>query len=217
MVLGLLGLARNFAVDKRRFVFLGLVFTSNVLFFARYGATDKAYMFVAGYIVSALWVADGLGYLLDHLKDAFGQIWRERSTEGRWIRARHIPWEMALLVLPIVVMWVNYSHTDLSSFTYIRDQYPRIMGTFEPDSLVLARWPDAAPMQYFQLVEGLRPDIQIVDRFMISPQNEEELIERSLTHRVVYVFGDRQPPVSSKFQALPVIFGGFEVGYLIVP
>ena len=65
LVLGIMGVARNHGNDPQRLVFLGLIFAANLLFFTSYGPTDKEFMFLAVYIVWAVWLAEGAGYLLD--------------------------------------------------------------------------------------------------------------------------------------------------------
>jgi hypothetical protein len=58
--------------------------------------------------------------------------------------------------------------------------------------------------------------VQIVDRFLISARAEQRLIERSIPHRPVYVFGQRVRPVPLKYKTVPVISDGFETGYQII-
>jgi hypothetical protein len=217
LILGILGIARNYTVDKRRLVFLALIFLANMLFFASYGAIDKPYMAVANYVVWSIWMADGLYYLANTLERSLPSGWEEKLATVLGQRVRGMHWENLLLALPIAALWVNYSYADLSSFTHVRDTYPEIMESFEPDALVLAWWPDAAPMFYFQQVEGLRKDVHIIDRFMISMENENRLIERSLPHRPVYVFGKGVRSVPHKYEALPSLSGSVETGYKIIP
>jgi hypothetical protein len=218
LVLGILGIFRNYLVDKLRLVFLGLIFLANLLFFASYGATDKPYMAVANYIVWSIWMADGLYYLTRALEN-FVPLEPVRKLAGSLSqRVKGVQWEKLSLALPIIALWVNFSYADLSSFTYVRDTYPRIMESFEPNALVLAWWPDAAPMFYFQQVEKLRPDVQIIDRFLISAQNENRLIASSARHRPVYVFGKAVRVVPNhKYEALPSLAGSVEKGYKVIP
>jgi hypothetical protein len=217
LILGLLGIAHNYMVDKRRLVFLAMIFLANMLFFASYGAIDKPYMAVVNYVVWSIWMADGLCYLAAALDRSVPSGWKEKLITVLGQQARGSHWEKLLLVLPITALWINYSYADLSSFTYVRDTYPEIMEAFEPNALVLAWWPDAAPMFYFQQVEGLRKDVQIIDRFMISVENEDRLIERSLPHRPVYAFGKGVRSVPHKYEALPSLLGSVEKGYKIIP
>jgi len=216
LILGVLGLIRNFMVDKRRLVFLGLIFSANMLFFASYGAPDRAFMFLTGYIAWSVWMADGIFLALTTVESSFPKDWQRKLVSVLGQRARMVRWETFSLALTIIALWVNFSYVDLSSFTVIRDRYPGIMNSLEPNALVLAWWPDSAPMYYFQQVENIRRDVQIVDRFLISARAEQRLIERSIPHRTVYVFGQRVRPIPLKYRTKPVISDGFETGYKII-
>jgi hypothetical protein len=216
LILGILGLIRNFIVDKRRLVFLSLIFIANMLFFASYGAPDRAFMFLTGYVVWSVWMADGIYLALTTVESSFPRDWQSKLAGVLGPRVRLVRGEMFSLVLVVVALGVNFSYVDLSSFTVIRDRYPAIMNSLEPNALVLAWWPDSAPMYYFQQVENIRRDVQIVDRFLISARAEQRLIERSIPGRTVYVFGQRVRPIPLKYKAVPVISSGFEMGYKII-
>ncbi len=69
-------------------------------------------------------------------------------------------------------------------------------------------------MAYLQIVETRRPDVQIIDRFLISPEDERRLMERSLPIRPVYVFGPL-PVLFLQHRILPVQ-GGQEMGHRFV-
>jgi hypothetical protein len=216
LILGLLGIIRNFMVDKRRLIFLSLIFIANMLFFASYGAPDRSFMFLVGYIVWSVWMADGMYLALTTIESTFPKDWQGKLVSALGPRARLVCWETLSLLVVIVALWANFSYVDLSSFTIIRDRYPQMMNSLEPNALVLAWWPDSAPMYYFQQVENIRQDVQIVDRFLISAEAEQRLIERALPDRAVYVFGQRVRPIPLKYKTIPVISDGFETGYMIV-
>jgi hypothetical protein len=216
LILGVLGLIRNYLVDNRRLVFLGLVFLANMLFFASYGAPDRQFMFLTGYIAWSVWIADGMYLALTTIEGSLPQSWQRRLVSALGQRAKLVRWETLSLLLGIIALSVNFSYVDLSSFTIIRDRYPGIMSSLKPNALVLAWWADSAPMYYFQQVEGMRPDVQIVDRFLISASSEQRLLERSVPHRPVYVFGQRVRPIPLRYKTKPVISSGFETGYIIV-
>lgn len=216
LILGLLGVVRNFMVDKRRLAFLSLIFIANALFFASYGAPDRSFMFLVGYIVWSVWMADGIYLALTTIESTFPEDWLRKLLSALGPGVRLVRWEALSLVLTIIALWVNFSYVDLSSFTIIRDRYPQIMSSLKPNALVLAWWPDSAPMYYFQQVENIRQDVQIVDRFLISAEGEEQLIEHALPDRAVYVFGQRVRPIPLKYKTVPVISDGFETGYMII-
>ena len=67
-----------------------------------------------------------------------------------------------------------------------------------------------SPMFYLQQVEGVRRDVWLVDRFLISRENEAQLILRVRHERPVYVFGFL-PNLPSPYEVEP-----FWHGYSIV-
>jgi hypothetical protein len=216
LILGVLGLIRNFMVDKPRLIFLSLIFIANMLFFASYGAPDKAFMYLTGYVVWSIWMVEGMYYVLSAIESSLPQEWQGKFASVLGQSVKPVRWETLSLLLAIIALWANFSYIDLSSSTIVRDRYPQMMNSLEPNSLVLAWWSDSAPMYYFQQVENIRRDVQIVDRFLISTEDEERLIERSLPNRTVYVFGQRVRPIPLKYKTIPVIFAGFETGYIII-
>ena len=217
LALGLLGIIRNFLVDKGRLIFLGLIFLTTMLFFADYGAMDKYFMFVTGYIVWSIWIAEGFYLVFSRMESSWPDGWPARLRGASARRPRRVRWEALSLLLLVAALWVNFSYTNLSSFTHFQDTYPGIMESFEPNALVLAWWADVSPMQYYQQVEGLRPDIQLIDRWLISPENEIELINSSLPHRPVYVFEGHIRHVPHPKIEVPYLRGSLETGYRVIP
>jgi len=216
LTLGLLGIVQNYLVDRRRLIFLGLIFVPSVVFFASYGSLDRPFMFLIGYLVWAVWMLDGLYLLQNHL-ERFGESrWLGRVTARMKLRIPVERFTAVSLLLPVVALMINFSYADLSSFTIIKDRYPNILNSFEANSLVVAWWPDSAPMYYFQQVERLRTDVQVVDRYLISAEDEANLIARSYDQRPVYVFGTRLWALPQQYVGVPTIFGGTEVGYRLV-
>jgi hypothetical protein len=216
LTLGLLGVLQNYRVDKRRLIFLGLAFVSSVLFFATYGALDRPFMFLTGYLIWTVWMLDGLHWLQDLLEkigesssfDKFTARWKSRMSVNRFAAIT--------LLLPLAALAINFTYADLSSYTIVKERYPNIMSSFEPEALVLAWWPDSSPMYYYQQVEGLRKDVQVVDRYLISAEGEASLIARSYDSRPIYLFGKRLRALPPTYIMVPTIFGGSEVGYRLV-
>ena len=191
ILFGLLGIVANFKNDRPRLVFIGLVFVSNIIFFSSYGALDKQVMFLPVYFCWAIWMGEGFEYtvvLIDRYRAG------NRDTR-RWRLANQKIWAAhrgkLVFALPLAALMVNFYFIDVRSDTSVRDRSEAMLESFEPGALVLARWPDAAPMSYLQIVDDQRPDVQVINRFLISPQDEALLIKRSLKTRAVYVYGPK--------------------------
>jgi hypothetical protein len=66
------------------------------------------------------------------------------------------------------------------------------MAVVEPNALVLGWWDTVPVVEYLQLVEGQRPDVTAVNRFLISGPDMEALIAREIGNRPIYI---NSPPV----------------------
>lgn len=189
LVAGLVGIARNWTADRNRFVVVMLLFVANVLFFASYGASDKYTMLLPVYMVWTIWIAEGTWYLVRTIQASIGRSQWLRNWPRLYEVAVAGRWQVALFALPVIAFSINYSYADVSSYTWVHDRYTGIIEEFDENALVLAWWPDSAPMYYLQQVEEQRQDVQIVDRYLIEPADEKTLIESALGNRPVYVFG----------------------------
>lgn len=189
IALGVFGMVRSWSSDRRLLIFLGIVFVAHTLFFASYGAVDKDRMVLAVYLVWGIWLSQGLEYLMslieNHKSPPLTVLRNTAFSRGLGV----LGWGSLVFVLPITALVVNFSYADVSDDTQIRDRYTNVLNEIDSNALVLGWWAQTAPMNYLQQVDGLRPDIKIIDRFLISPENERLLLENSLARRPVYVFG----------------------------
>ena len=198
IVLGGLGLLRSWGTDRRRLIFLGSTVVVNLLFFASYGAPDKQAMLLAVYLIWALWLAEGIAFALGRMEHN-GPRWPTwTSPLGRYLKPG-----MAFLLLPALALGINFSFADVSSDTSIRDRYTQVLTLLEPNALVLAWWPDSSPMLYFQVAEAMRQDVKIVDRYLMSVDNERKLLESRIGKQPVYIFG-HVPPLNVGHEAVPI-------------
>ena len=188
VVLGMVGIIHQIGTNKFQFLFLFLGFATNVVFFVNYGALDKDTMLLPTYLIWSIWMSLGAAHLLDILAEYRS---RADSSFGRtaYTVFHAVPWEKAAWVLPVIALVINFSYADMSSNRDISDRYTAVLTSFEENSLVLGWWPDTAPLGYLQLVEGRRPDVQVIDRFLMTREDENALVDRVSWERPVYVFG----------------------------
>ena len=57
----------------------------------------------------------------------------------------------------------------------------------EPNALVLGWWDTVPAVQFLQLVEGQRPDVQALNRFLISGEAMEQLVLSQIEERPIYI------------------------------
>jgi hypothetical protein len=97
---------------------------------------------------------------------------------------------LALLVPTGLAIRDRWSLQDRSQTVWAQDWLDQAFTTMEPDAVVLSWWSYSTPMWYGQLVEGRRPDIEIVDdrtRLDRHLGDLPDVIEANLDTRPVYV------------------------------
>jgi hypothetical protein len=175
------GLAGLFILLRRNWRLGGLLllfFLTNSWFYINYRVIDKNTMYLPTYLVWAIWAGVGYQALLPR-----GFV----GTNGRqaWRDSPAVP---ALLVVPILlaILW-NWSLVDLSDDWSTRTRSEAILQLVEPDALILGWWDTVPAVQYLQLVEGQRPDVLVINRFLISGEDMNRLILQEIGRRPVYI------------------------------
>jgi hypothetical protein len=189
---GLLGLGLMLKRDWRLGTMLVLLFACNAGFYIDYRVIDKDTMYLPAYLIWALWLGVGYDGLL------------------RWIRQDHSTamrhWGQVLLrgamigAVLVACAW-NWPLVDLSDDWSARQRGETLLRVAEPNALILGWWDTVPLVEYLQLVEGQRLDVQAINRFLIAPPEMEQLILRELAYRPVYIDsvpGELLKHVSSK-------------------
>ena len=155
-----------------------LMFILNAAFYIDYRAVDKQTMFLPTYLIWALWLGIGYQWLIDWL----GRASAEASARHSVVVVQGV---LAICVL-LALAW-NWRLVDLSKDWSTRTRGEAMLRAAKPGALILGFWGTAPALEYLQLVEGQRPDVQIINRFLIPPPAMRELILRDITRRPIYV------------------------------
>lgn len=177
---GLLGMIILWRRDWRLGGMLLLMFGCSAGFYIDYRVIDKDTMFLPTYLLWTLWLGFGYQWLIDWIRPA--------SKEGERLAQRKV-WILRAVMIGAVFLamaW-NWSLVDLSRDWSTRTQSEEIYSLVQDNALIFGWWDTAPPLQYLQLVEGQRPDVQVINRFLITPDDMRRLILREVTHRPVYV------------------------------
>ena len=86
----------------------------------------------------------------------------------------------------LALAW-NWRIVDLSDDWTSRQRGEVILERIHQNALVFGWWDVAPVVQYLQMVEGLRPDVQVINRFLITPQDLELVIAKEVKFRPVYI------------------------------
>jgi hypothetical protein len=165
---------------------LALMFLANAIFYVNYRVVDKETMFLPTYLIFALW--SGVGYQWLH---TWIQAAPQGSRPGRRpvFSRRRLDWLIPLVAVGAVALavWTNWPLVDLSDDWSTREQSEAILAEAEANALIFGWWDTVPAIQYLQLVEGQRPDVMVINRFLISSAEMNDLIVSSVNERPVYI------------------------------
>lgn len=172
---GLLGVAVLLRRDRWLGLALALMFLANACFYIGYRVVDKNTMYLPTYLVWALWAGVGYQQLLTWVsRDNGGQ------AELRLLRG-------VLTVAVVAALGWNWHLVSRANDWSARERGEAVLEVVAPGGLVLGYWETVPLVEYLQLVEGRRPDITAINRFLIRPEDLEQLIARELHRRPVYI------------------------------
>jgi hypothetical protein len=172
---GIIGLIALWKRRRPLALMLLLMFLGNAIFYTNYRVIDKATMFLPNDLVWALWLGLGFQVLLTFISE------ENPSRIATW-------GFRGLLVLGVVTsVALTWSRVDLSGDRSTRDKSERILMTVEPDALIFGWWDTIPGVEYLQYVEGWRPDVTAINRFLIEGEDMERLILREMNNRPIYV------------------------------
>lgn len=176
---------------------LALMFVVTAGFYVDYRVIDKDTMFLPAWVIWALWVGVGSQWLLDWL--------RKHPLEEGVLRgdrpARALVALLTAAVAGSLVWTAPLVDRSGDSSAYVRGV--TILGMIEEDALVIGWWDTVPVIQYLQLVEGRRPDVTALNRFMIDAASLQRLVMRRLASRPIY-FDEPPEDLFPQLQAEPV-------------
>jgi len=177
---GLIGIG----VTAKRHVRIGgmlvLMFVLQAAFFVPYQVVDKETMLLPNLWIWSIWLGVGMDWMLQFISgDAQDADAIERI--GLWTL------RVGSLILVLTTLIWNWNLVNLAEDWSTRERGEKIMEQVEAGALVIGYWDTAPVLEYLQLVEGRRQDIQIINRFLVSEQNFWLLVGQETSQRPVYV------------------------------
>jgi hypothetical protein len=166
-LLGLIGLAAD--LRRRPWIHgsLLLMLLGHLSFILTYDVADKELMLLPTFLVWAVWCAMGA--------DRLAAFVNERSRELFVLSGATL-----LLLMSVGNVVLNFTRVDISDDWSARARGELLMRWLPPESLYLATWADAPIIDYFQFVEGRRPDVRLVNIFLVRGGRRQERVEDHL-------------------------------------
>jgi hypothetical protein len=154
LFVGLLGVLRLGIGQRKVLLLLGLSYLALVAFNLFYFIGDIHVLFTPTYIIFSIWIAVGVGWLLEVAGD----------LTKRWPGARSaVCYGIVALfaLLPLSQVWYNYHRVDKSGDYEARQWAEGILSQRLPEGAILISNDrnEITPLIYLQYVEGIRPDV----------------------------------------------------------
>jgi hypothetical protein len=146
VLLGIIGVLTM--KDRGRLLVWACLFIPITYFVTAYKAVDRDTMFVPSYLLWAVMIAYGLAWVLRQM------LPRVKVA--------------ACIALPVLFLVVNFPLVDSHDDTSIRDYAEKTLKLIPQNAVVLGNWFEVVPLQYMQMVEGQRQDLDIKNLFLFD-------------------------------------------------
>jgi Flp pilus assembly protein TadD len=182
-----------------QFLFVGTSTAGMILFlnFSDKEVRERDYFFQTGYHAFAVWIGLGAAWLVTWVRDSFGA--------GPARRAAGAAAAAAMLAMPVGLLWnLWFTHDRRENFV-ARDYAFNMLMPLAPNSYVFTNGDnDTFPLWYLQQVEGVRPDVRVVNLSLLNTdwyirqlRDEEPKVPIALDDKTIkalgrgYVFDDQ--------------------------
>jgi hypothetical protein len=159
------GFVRFVYRSPRVFVFTALLFVACVGYAINYTIHDISTYFLLAHVAAAIWVAFGAESLL---KRTIGVPSSPHSSrQAQTVRNLVIPFLVVFVLVPSVAL--NYKAVDESDNYAVEDYSRNLFASLDPGATLLTYQWDffVAAALYQQIVEGVRPDVVILERELL--------------------------------------------------
>ncbi len=165
LILGILGFAFQLKKDKRDAWVVGLLFLltgAAIVFYLNQAGNqprERDYAYVGSFYAFALWI--GLGVL--YVKDLLAGFIKNGAMAG------YVAAALCTLAVPVLMASQEWDDHDRSKKTLARDLARDYLESCAPNAIVVSFGDnDTYPLWYAQEVEGIRPDIRVINSSLLG-------------------------------------------------
>lgn len=150
LIAALVGIAAMFIADRKKFVFVTLLFVTCIAYSINYDIHDIDAYFILAYMATAIFAAFGIH-----------RIFRMIPTD----RYRFIPFLLGIVLIG-VQFYGNRSSVDQSRNYYVEDYTTAILRHLPHNAIILSYQWDyfISASYYYQHVRSIRPDVRVLDK-----------------------------------------------------
>lgn len=147
-LIGIVGMIAMWRQRRQWALMLFLLFLLQVAFFTSYNVFDKWQMFHTAYLIWGIFVAVGI----KELSNRYSQ-----NLVG------------GILSLSILLQFtLNYNMSGKQGDYFVERQTIELMEALPSDVLLVGPWTTLRPVEYYQFVHGIRPDIRTFDYTLLA-------------------------------------------------
>lgn len=136
---------------------LGGILLANVTFFSGYAVVDKDTMFLPALLILAIGIGIGVHFLLQLVARSSALLLGEKKLIQSAIF-------LGLIAGIGILASGRWTWMDRNQSYGPQLLAKRVFETVPPDSVVIGKWSTAVVLEYYQVVEGQRPDLVILNR-----------------------------------------------------
>ena len=130
-----------------------LIFISNAIFFINYRVIDKDTMFLPAFLLWSFFMAGGLKWII--------VLFRKTTKRIKLPRLNHNSLVYLLIIFPFLPLALNWKWVDMSSKNGTKFFANHVFENTSQNSLIIGDWSSSVILEYYQIVEGKRPDLTI--------------------------------------------------------
>jgi len=148
VIISIFGLILSFIKQKKFFYYTLLLFVFNILYAINYDIHDIDTYFLLAFVVTSIWFALGLRFIIDKLKLNLSVV------------------VLIAIVIPLTSIYGNYKENNLSKSNYVKEYTENVFKSARKNSIIMSTqwdfWVSAS--FYYQLVNNFRPDVIVIDK-----------------------------------------------------
>jgi len=156
LIIGLFGLGCLVKRNKRVFTFLGLIFLFNLMFnLSSFKVKAPTHFFIPSFLIFSLWIGYGLQNVVNISFSCF-----KSKRVGLYLIS------LLLLFLPLAPYGALHQEVNHRGDWRAYDWGKNVLESLEKGAILISE--TSFPLWYLQYVEGIRPDVIIIERLMID-------------------------------------------------
>jgi hypothetical protein len=178
VILGTIGIVWLWRKSSAWMIALLLSFVTYSFFVANYRVIDKDTMFLPAYEVWAVFIAGGFTAVYNFIERSSG-----KNLNDLWLMRIVKISSIVVIALGLVLNWRWVDMSKVDNYALFAEEF---MAVAAPHAVIIAPWSSAAVLDYYQRVEGQRPDLLIFNSSLHAVARYYELWKKGMSQAEIY-------------------------------